>query len=357
LLAHFGTSLVERALLEAVCRAAGQTFAEALHSNLLGVELEDLHASLQGGSPADFLAASPLPKITARHTVGLGDPLTDEGIPPAEKLSDGLPQSLAACVRTYGLRHFKIKLSGDASQDLDRLSRVASLLEQLAPRDFAFSLDGNEQFRSMEAFRTFWENLAARPALVPFLQRLLFVEQPLHREQALQPAVRGVLDQWPDHPPLIIDESDATLADLPMALELGYAGTSHKNCKGIFKGLAHRCLLLHLSRQSPASALLMSGEDLCNIGPVALLQDLAVMAAFGIASVERNGHHYHAGLSQFPKPVQEQVLAHHSDLYERSLHGWPTVRIREGQMEVGSINRAPFGVGFRLEVGRFKEVR
>jgi hypothetical protein len=34
--------------------------------------------------------------------------------------------------------------------------------------------------------------------------------------------------------------------------------------------------------------LMMSGEDLCNTGPIALLQDLAVMAALGIESVERN---------------------------------------------------------------------
>jgi hypothetical protein len=100
----------------------------------------------------------------------------------------------------------------------------------------------------------------------------------------------------------------------------------------------------------------MSGEDLCNIGPVALLQDLAVMGALGIGSVERNGHHYHAGLSQFPNPLQEQVLACHGDLYERSQAGWPAVRITEGEMELSSLHRAPFGVGFLLDVGQFKPV-
>jgi len=75
--------------------------------------------------------------------------------------------------------------------------------------------------------------------------------------------------------------------------------------------VANRCLLGHLRQTEPQGRHLMSGEDLCNIGPVALLQDLAVMAALGIRSVERNGHHYHAGLSQFPRAVQQEVLACH----------------------------------------------
>ena len=35
----------------------------------------------------------------------------------------------------------------------------------------------------------------------------------------------------------------ATLDSLPTALALGYVGTSHKNCKGIVKGIANACLL------------------------------------------------------------------------------------------------------------------
>ncbi len=59
----------------------------------------------------------------------------------------------------------------------------------------------------------------------------------------------------------------------------------------------------------------MSGEDLVNIGPVALLQDLAAQAALGNASVERNGHHYFRGLSVFPPSISEAMLARHGDLY------------------------------------------
>jgi hypothetical protein len=77
------------------------------------------------------------------------------------------------------------------------------------------------------------------------------------------------------------------------------------------------------------------------------------MAALGIRSVERNGHHYHAGLSQFPRSVQQQVLAHHPDLYAASADGWPALKITNGEINLQSINQAPFGVGFGLKMEQF----
>jgi hypothetical protein len=62
--------------------------------------------------------------------------------------------------------------------------------------------------------------------------------------------------------------------------------------------------------------LILSGEDPTNIGPVALMQDLAVMATLGIEHVERNGHHYFAGLSAFPGDIQQAVISAHPNLYE-----------------------------------------
>jgi len=356
LLTNFGCSLVERALIEAVCRALNQPFARALKSGQLGLRLDTIHPSLRGFAPADLLPAEPLGRLTVRHTVGLSDPLTDSEIADAERLKDGLPQSLAGCITTYGLRHFKIKVNGDVERDLDRLERIAALIEQNAPVDYAFSLDGNEQFKSIAALRTFWESVEKSPKLHSFLPRLLFVEQPLHRDVALQPGIALEFQQWRDRPPIIIDESDATLESLPVALQLGYAGTSHKNCKGIFKGIANSALLTYEQKVQPQRRLVMSGEDLCNIGPVALLQDLTVMATLGIRSVERNGHHYNAGLSQFPKQIQEQVLIHHPDLYHRSAAGWPTLTIESGTIDVSSLHTQPFGVGFVPDVELFQSL-
>jgi hypothetical protein len=356
LLTHFGSSLVERALLDATCRSVGRPFTEVLRTNALGIRLGDVHAHFNDATPADFLPERALSQLLVRHTVGLADPLTDADIARPDRLADGLPQSLAACIRAYGLRHFKIKVNGNLDHDLPRLSRVAEVLDAEAPADYAFSLDGNEQFRTLAAFQAYWQDLTGRPGLRRFWSHLLFVEQPFHRDVALSDAAVGGLKDWQDRPPIIIDESDAELGSAWQALRLGYAGTSHKNCKGVFKSVMNACLFAALCREQPGWRLIQSGEDLANIGPVALLQDLAVCAALGIESVERNGHHYFAGLSMFPAEVQRQLLHAHGDLYHPSRDGWPTLHIQNGAVSLQSVHDAPFGVGFDPDVELFTPV-
>jgi hypothetical protein len=355
LLTQFGTTLVERALIEAYCRALKRPFAAVVRDNELGIRLGHFDQRLADadGSPDELLPRRPRRSIIARHTVGMADPLEDSDIEPAARLDDDLPQSLAESIRRYGLKHFKIKLSGNAQPDIERLARVAAVIDRNIKGEFAFSLDGNESFRSFEAFRSYWETVDRAQQPSRFFSRLMFVEQPFHRDVALDADVLGGLTRWNERPRLIIDESDAEIDSLARALEIGYHGTSHKNCKGVFKGIANACLLELLRSSLGADRLVMSGEDLANIGPVALLQDLAVVATLGVASVERNGHHYFSGLSAFPRSVQEQVLAAHGDLYERSSRGWPTLHISDGELKLDSVVDAPFGVGFEIDVSRF----
>ncbi|MCX6945788.1 MAG: hypothetical protein WCL24_11570 [Verrucomicrobiota bacterium] len=352
LLVHFGTSLVERALVDAFCQAKHQPLAAALRENLLGVDLGALHAPLAGTSPRDWLPARPPETVFARHTVGLLDPIEEGDILPADRVSDGLPQSLADCVRFYGLRHFKIKIDADVARARERLQQIAGVLARECGADYAFSLDGNESFRDPAAFASQLRALLAEPGLRAFWPQLLFIEQPLHRDVALAPAADW--SAWPDRPPIIIDESDAEIGSLPAALRLGYAGTSHKNCKGIFKGVAHACLLAQ--RRAAGQPAMLSGEDLTNVGPVALLQDLAMQAVLGVTSVERNGHHYFAGLSQFPAALQAHTLAHHGDLYTRSAAGWPRLDVRAGRLALGSVLRAPFGCAPGLDLSALETV-
>ncbi|MDE0838636.1 MAG: hypothetical protein OSB41_06225, partial [Kiritimatiellae bacterium] len=295
LLANLGVSLMERAVIDGVCRTLETCFGEALRSNVFGIELGDLRAELAGKEPADFLPEISLERITARHTVGLGDPLSEGGHEDAPR--DGLPYTLEECIAAYGLDYFKVKLCGDLEKDVARLRELQAVFVRCASPDYKLTLDGNEQFSDIAAFTKHWKVYHEDEAIRDLLNHLLFVEQPLHRDRALEEEVREALSAWPEAPLMIIDESEADLTSLPRALDLGYAGTSHKNCKGIVKGIANACLLEHRRREDPAGDYILSGEDLANVGPVALLQDLAVMAAFGIEHVERNGHHYFKGLS------------------------------------------------------------
>lgn len=342
LLANLGVSLVERAVLDGLARAAGQPLHRLITANQLGIRLGEIYAELGTAEPGDLLPSTPLRSCFVRHTVGLGDGLTPADIPESDRVQDGLPQDLESSIRAYGLRYFKVKLFADAERDLPRLRTLAQLLQRETSGEFFATLDGNENFPNFEAFQDFWQKAASESALAPLWKRILVVEQPVHRSRSLRDDAGSVLRKWTDRPALIIDESDGALGDLPRALELGYNGTSHKNCKGIVKGIANACLLAR--RRSLGSRVILTGEDLCNLGPVALLQDLALMALLGIDHVERNGHHYYKGLSLWPAEWQDTTLAAHADLYTPHPEGFACLRIQNGRVELGSVNSAPFGV-------------
>ena len=344
LLAHFGTTLIERALIDACCRKWKRPFHDLLQADAFGLRLGRIHPELEGTSTRDWLPARPLPSVHCRHTVGLSDALLEADIAPAEKLDDGLPQSLEACIRRYGLSQFKLKFTSERTQSLPRLCRIVEIIARETGGHFKASLDGNESFKTVGDFRSYWGAATVRPELAPLFANLLFVEQPFHRDIALGDEVGAALRGWSDRPAIIIDESDAENDSLRRALACGYSGTSHKNCKGVFRGVANACYLAWRRKTSPGAASIMSAEDLTNIGPVALLQDLAVQAALGNESVERNGHHYFRGLAFWPESIRQEMLAQHGDLYGPLDDGTPSLLVREGRINLGTVNDAPFGI-------------
>lgn len=341
LLAHFGTSLIERALIDAFCRHQGRTFAHLLHENSFGIHWDSIRPELKGKEPKDLFPV-PLESITIRHTVGMADPLTEEEISEDERIHDGLPQSLENCIQFYGVNHFKIKVNGQLEPDIERLGAIENLFNRLNLVDFAFTLDGNEQFHEVSTFREFWNSLQESERMRTFFEHLVFVEQPFHRDLALTEPIGVALKSWTQAPPIIIDESDATLDSAFTALQLGYRGTSHKNCKGVFKGIINRAMINQRNLDAGTSRFLMSGEDLANIGPVANHMDLVVQACLGNASVERNGHHYFKGLSLFNASTQESALNSFPDMYV-SENNCVRLNIRNGVLPVHELLSFPFG--------------
>ena len=342
LLANLGVSLIERAVLDGLCKALEKPLHAVLRSDVLGIDLGAVREELRGMRVSDVIAPQPLSRLFARHTIGLGDPLTAAD----GALNDGLPYTLEENIRAYGLRYFKIKVCGDPESDLPRLREITRILTTNCTEGFHATLDGNEQFYDLASFRDFYATLSADTGLAPLFRSLLFIEQPLHRSTALNEAVGNSLG-------MIIDESDGSLADLPRALDLGYRGTSHKNCKGIVKGLANAGLLKKRGTSIPGGPIL-SGEDLANVGPVALLQDLSVMALLGVTHVERNGHQYFRGLSMHSSATQNSVLDKHRGLYDRHTEGFATLQIKNGQLDLPSVNAAPFGCGLTLDLTQFE---
>ena len=316
--AGFGVALLDAAAIDALCRAAGTTFHAALKGDLLGF------------GPLD-LPERPLDRIQVRHTVGMADPITAADV--REPVNDGLPETLVDVVRTYGVRYFKVKVSGDGEGSLDRLRRIAAILGG----DYQVTLDGNEQFHAMEEAAEFVRRVSTDPALREFWGKTLWIEQPVERSAALAEDVHEALEEIDRLKPVIIDESDGTDEAVDRALLLGYRGISAKNCKGVFR-------TLHSYRRVREACAVLSSEDLMNIPVVPLHQDLAVAAALGIGHSERNGHHYIRAVEYFSPRDRESTLRDYPSLYRTLPSGLGAVRIEDGAMSVVEINRAPFGV-------------
>jgi hypothetical protein len=334
-----GVSLVERAAIDAFCRATGTTFGAAVRENALGVRPGAVYEELSGADPTDGLPETPRSTVRVRHTVGFEDPLTDADVDPdAAPVDDGLPHTLAEVIDAYGVTHFKVKVGGGPEADRARLRRVAGVVE---PRvaDPVYTLDANEQY-DPASLCEFWRAVRDDDALAGFREGLAFVEQPFSRASAFD-GVRGALDEL--DPPVVVDESDDRPDALAEALSCGYAGTTHKNCKGVFKSLVNACLL----DREPDGVL--SAEDLTTVGPVALPQDLAVVATLGIGHAERNGHHYLRGLDDSSAAVQDAVLDCYPSLYRRHEAGFPTLAVRDGTVDVSEAVAAPFGVHPRVD--------
>jgi hypothetical protein len=353
LLANLGVSLMERAVLDGLCKAAATPLHGLLKSDSLGIELGAVRGELADMTTAQSLAERPLAQLAIRHTVGLGDPLRAADSP---KLHDGLPDTLEDSIRAYGLRYFKIKVCGQTAVDMPRLRVITDVLTSGCASGFKATLDGNEQFTDLASFREFYEMLKADAALAPLFENLLLIEQPLHRDHALKDDVAPALRAWRDGPGMIIDESDGSLADLPRALDLGYSGTSYKSCKGIVKGLANTALLKSRASQMQRQPIL-SGEDLANVGPVSMLQDLAVMAALGIPHAERNGHHYFRGLGMYPAELQAEALRCQPGFYRQHELGFPTLDVQDGRIDLTSVNAAPFGCAIPIDAAQFTPLK
>ncbi|HEX6020096.1 MAG TPA: enolase C-terminal domain-like protein [Burkholderiaceae bacterium] len=331
LLAAYGPALIDRALLDALCRALGVSFYAAMRGNLVG--LDGRHPQFAGFDWNALLRTlAPARTIAARHTVGLVDAITAADL--HQPVNDGMPETLEQVIARYGHRHFKLKVGGRIADDVARLTHIAKVLDRI-DGDILVTLDGNEQYDSADGVLELLARLRTTPALARLFASIAFVEQPIARKLALELDVRAIAAIRP----VIIDESDGELDAFVRARARGYGGISSKTCKGIYRSLLNAARCVAWNAQAPAGAppLFMSGEDLTTQAGLAVQQDLALVNLLGIAHVERNGHHYVDGMAALPEHEQRAFLDAHADLYEHS-HGATRLRIRDGRLAIGSLD-------------------
>ena len=340
LLANYGPALVDRAVLDALCRSQDVSFHAAMQANLAGIGI-----GIGAGRPefagidfGRFLSGlQPAATIEARHTVGMVDAITAADL--VAPVNDGLPETLEQVVQRYGHRYFKLKVGGKLDADIGRLVAIASLLDRL-PQPYFASLDGNEQYPDAAGVGELLGRMRATPALRRLNESILFIEQPISRLQAMEVDLRSAdLDK-----PVIIDESDGELDTFLQARARGYAGVSSKTCKGLYKSVLNAARCARWNEEAGHEVCFMSAEDLTTQAGLSVQQDLALVNLLGITHVERNGHHYVNGMAAQPASEQQAFLAAHPDLYENS-QGAVRLAIRDGRIALASLAGPGFASG------------
>lgn len=336
LVASYGPALLDRAVLDGLCRARGVSFYTAVRQNLIGLAPHAIAPDLAGFDFDRFLAGlQPASSIHFRHTVGLVDPIAHA----ETRVNDGLPETLEEVAATYGHRYYKLKVGGDLKADVARLAEIAAVLDRrIAP--YQATLDGNEQYADADAVVALWRAMAAEPRLARLMASILFIEQPIKRQVALSAPVAALAR----HKPVIIDESDGEVDAFPRAKALGYTGVSSKTCKGLYKSMLNRARCGLWSAAPGGIRYFMSAEDLTTQAGPSVQQDLALVNLLGLTHVERNGHHFIDGFTGRPDAEARAFLAAHPDLYGED-DGRVRIRIVDGMVQIGSLDRPGFAAG------------
>ena len=298
LVAAFGMTELDKAVLDALFRAVGVGAWAGLAANLAMLDATLTH-DLEPGEIDGFLRRQrPAASVPVRHAVGYLDDVS------------ALPDTLAAT----GCQWLKLKLSGDPEADRARLRAIAAVLPHTVR---GASLDANEQYDP--TLLPVLHAILQDPAIRPITDRLLYVEQPV---------ARGTLDLglFASQHPCVMDEGDDSYGAFPAALEHGWRGVSIKSCKGVYKAL------LNAVRAQKAGAML-TAEDLTTQPGLALQQDAALVAFLGLPHMERNGHAYTAGFVD-PSEAERFGMAH-PELYEGA-----RLRLHDGAITTARIGAA-----------------
>jgi hypothetical protein len=323
LAAAYGPAEIDKAILDALLRAAETNFFDGMAGNIAGIDAR-LSPDLSNADIARFLVLANQhrsERVAIRHTVGLDDKVEGDG-------------GVADPKENAGARYFKLKLGGDPDLDAARLTRIGDELARL-PCDYKVTLDGNEQYADLTALAALVDRLERDKLLEPVFRKLLYIEQPMPRDVTRQSPLGDALRRRD----FIIDEADDSYDAWPAAHKLGYSGISSKSCKGIYKSIVNFTRIAKLDEEG--AECFVTGEDLTCQPGLALQQDLALGALLCLEHAERNGHHYVDGFSDTPASEAQAFAAAHPDLYADAGQGI-RLSIHNGDLLTGSLHATGF---------------
>lgn len=231
-----------------------------------------------------YIDREPRAKLPLYHLVGALDPLEDHDI--ANRLNDGLPETLGEWIKADGLTHLKIKLNGDnLDWDVERVAGVDRVAERTQAergiKQWHYSLDFNEKCPNVQYLLDFLKRLqTTRP---DGFARIQYIEQPTARD--LKANRHNVMHEAAKIRPVVIDESLIDLESIIIAREMGYTGVALKACKGQSQSLM-------MAAAARKFGMFLCVQDLTC--PGASLIHSAGLAAHvpGVAAIESNARQY-----------------------------------------------------------------
>lgn len=278
-------SPLEAAIHDAFGVAIGENTYNLLGEDLVNCDLSTYLTDEFHGEYLDrYTSRKPKASMPLYHLVGALDPLSDGDI--ADRLGDGLPQTLVEWIQADGLTHMKIKLAGDdLDWDVQRVAgieKVASMAQaDRGCREWSYSLDFNEKCSCVQYILDFLAKV--RETSPAALDRVQYIEQPTHRDLRANPENR--MHEAAKIKPVVIDESLTDLESLQLSREQGYSGVALKACKG-----QSEALLMGAAAQK--YGLFLCVQDLTCVG-MSFLHSASLAARIpGVAAIEGNGRQY-----------------------------------------------------------------
>lgn len=278
-------SPLEAALHDAFGRVHRTNSYNALGPGFINADLSHYLTDQFRGEFLDrYTLRTPKPRMPLYHLVGALDPLSADEV--AERVNDGLPETLDEWIAAEGLTHLKIKLAGDDLQwDIERVARVEQVAAAAQARrgctQWHYSLDFNEKCPNVDYVLDFLARLGERSPEA--LSRVQYIEQPTHRDLRANPENR--MHRAAEIKPVVIDESLVDLESLLLAREQGYSGVALKACKG------HSEALL-MAAAAQKFGMFLCVQDLTCVG-MSFLHSASLAARIPtVAAIEGNGRQY-----------------------------------------------------------------
>lgn len=239
-----------------------------------------LDAGFHGERLPSYTLTRPKPRLPLYHLVGALDALTDADL--AERLHDGLPNTLGEWIVQDQLTHLKVKLNGNnADWDVDRILAVHRVATSTASRAYTYSLDFNEQCPHVDYLLDVLRRV--QDGSPSCFDRVAYVEQPTARDLAAHP--ENTMHRAARLKPVVIDESLVDYASLQLARAQGYSGVALKACKGQSQSLV-------LAAAAQKFGMFLCVQDLTCPG-LSFLESAGLAAHIGpVTAIEANARQY-----------------------------------------------------------------